>query len=65
MVLIGILPIFAGMKVIQIEIDDKLHRRFKVACAQNGESIKDAIIGMIKNDCQTTEKMQEDGNKKD
>ncbi|GAG85281.1 unnamed protein product [marine sediment metagenome] len=52
------------MKVIQIQIDDTTHQKLKVAVAQNGESIKNAIINAIKYYIETTKQMQKNGKDK-
>ena len=34
-------------KIIHIGLDPELHRAFKVVCARNSQSIKDALVELI------------------
>ncbi len=46
------------MKRIVVDIDDKLHRDFKVYCYGNGKTIKEVVINFMK------EKVKKKGDKK-
>ena len=39
--------IFVYMKVIQIELEESLHQKFKVKCATKSQRIKDALKELI------------------
>ena len=34
-------------KIVHIELDQELHKAFKIACAKNSQSIKDALVELI------------------
>ena len=42
------------MRRLVTELDDELHHEFKAECASNRESLKDAIIDLIKYYIQTS-----------